>query len=195
MSDESEQNTPGHVFSRRVFEARKRHGWHQKDLAARLVEIGYVDETGRPIISRPTLAKIETNDRAVTIEDLLAIAAALDVAPVHLLVPLEDVEPHDPELPVTLQVTRGLPAVPTFVARAWIRGVPPALRIAVGVAGARDADTIAAFLSQVPTSEIAAGGRALGLDEDQIADAISGIRTGVIPWPADSFPTSRRSDQ
>jgi transcriptional regulator with XRE-family HTH domain len=172
---------PGRVFARRVYEARKRRGWHQKDLAARLVEIGYVDESGRPILSRATLSKIEKNDRSVSLEDVLAIAAALDASPVHLIVPREDVEPHDPEIPVVLQVTRGLPPVPTMMARSWLRG-RFALRVALGIADARDADTIAAFLAQVPTSEIVRGGQALGLDEDQIADALSGIRTGVIPY-------------
>lgn len=170
MRNESEQKRPGRVFSRRLFEARKRRGWNQSKVAERLVEVGYVDETGRPLLSRATLSKIEQNDRAVTLEDVLALAAALDTTPTHLIVPLEDDD--------ALQVTRGLPAVPAPVARSWIRG-KFALRVVLGVGNPQDG---IAFLTQVPTSELVRAGQGLGLDADQIADMLSGVRTGVPPW-------------
>lgn len=109
MSYESERQRPGQIFGRRVEEWRRRRGWTQEQLAAKLRELEY------PMV-RATVAKIEgRGSRAANarLEDVLAFALALGVAPVHLIVPDDDeaalaIAPNRPEL--------------APVARAWIRG-------------------------------------------------------------------------
>lgn len=72
------------VFRARLVETRKALGYsNQAKLAKRLAEIGYpMHETA--------IARIESGARKVTIDDVVAIAAALDVALVSLLFPLDD---------------------------------------------------------------------------------------------------------
>jgi len=62
--------TVGKVFGRRVLEARKRRKWSQRQLAERVS------------MRRETVTMIENGKRQVTIEEWLAIAAALNRAPV-----------------------------------------------------------------------------------------------------------------
>jgi len=71
------------VFRSQVVTLRKKRGWGQKELAARLSELGF---TGW---SQSKVAKLEQGRlrRSVVLEDWLAIAAALGVTPVHLLFP------------------------------------------------------------------------------------------------------------
>lgn len=95
---------PGQIVAQRIKEARKRRGWTQQQLA---------DQLG---VLRPTITKIEQGgDRAknFSVFDLFAFAVALGVAPVHLLVPLDD------EAEVQIADGRDLPAPD---ARMWIRG-------------------------------------------------------------------------
>jgi transcriptional regulator with XRE-family HTH domain len=86
MSDESPL-LPEQVFAQRVREIRTRRGWTQQKLAERLSELGLPTD-------RTTVLKIEkgetTRARNVSLREALAIAAALEVAPVHLIAPLED---------------------------------------------------------------------------------------------------------
>lgn len=87
---------------------RERVGLSQKELADRVTASGHM-------LSRVTLAKIEgATKRAdrVSLEDVLAIAAALGVSPVDLIVP------HAGELAITPAT-----ALDAEDARAWIRGV------------------------------------------------------------------------
>jgi transcriptional regulator with XRE-family HTH domain len=88
----------------RVREVRKRRGWQPADLASRCAELGRRSGGKRR--------------RAVTVDELLALALALNVAPVHLLVP-----PDDSDEPY--QITQTVTATSRFNARAWIRGVFP----------------------------------------------------------------------
>lgn len=86
--------------------------WSQQDLANRLEELKYP-------MARSTITKIEGGGKRAenaSVTDVLALAAALGVAPVHLLVPLED--------DVHLQITPGN-ELPAPLARAWIRGQLP----------------------------------------------------------------------
>lgn len=168
IRNESEQNTPRRIFATRVKEARLRRGWKQKQLAARLAEIGY------PEISRETIAKIENPESTradVSISDLFAIAAALDAAPTNLLVPLGD------DVPV--RVTPGLPPFSAETVRDWVRG-KYGIRDYAGLA---DVDDRTAFITQAPTSELERAMREMGMTADQVEDGIESIRTGVIPWP------------
>lgn len=78
-----------------------------------------------PHLSAATLHNVETGRpgedglrrRNITVDEWLVLAAALDVAPVHLLIPIEDdLAPYA----VTPEATVG-----TGRARAWIRGLFP----------------------------------------------------------------------
>jgi hypothetical protein len=89
------------------------------DLAARCAELG------APQLTTQALYKLEgqresvtRRPRPVSVDELLALALALNVAPVHLLVP-----PDDPEKPY--QITQAVTASSRFAARGWIRGVAP----------------------------------------------------------------------
>lgn len=70
------------IFARRLREARKARGWTQQDLVDRLDELGVEWD-------RTTLARIEKRQRKVGLEEFVAIAAALDVAPIYLFLPIE----------------------------------------------------------------------------------------------------------
>jgi len=79
--------TVGQVFAERLRELRKRRGLTQETLARRLTS-----DFGYPI-HRATLARIEagsTRGENVTVKDLFAVAAALNVAPVYLITGADD---------------------------------------------------------------------------------------------------------
>ena len=102
---------PQVIVARRVREERQRLGWSQKDLAGRLHELGWYDKGDQ----QPTIARIESGKRAVPIDELFALAAALETSPVYLLTPLDD----DELVAVTPSKT-----IPANAARAWLRGYP-----------------------------------------------------------------------
>jgi transcriptional regulator with XRE-family HTH domain len=122
-------DTPGQVFGRRVAEARKRRGLTQKHLAERVS------------MQRETMTTIENGTRRVTIDEWLAISAALGAPPLHLLIPLDDDE----------QVTIGREAHGVPRVRTWIRSLLPL----------HDDDDVVDFLAELPESELASIGRAL----------------------------------
>ena len=67
---------------------RRRRGLSTYDLADRLTGIGWpIHQTG--------LVRIETGERAVTVDDLLAIAIVLDCSPAALLMPGDVAAPDD----------------------------------------------------------------------------------------------------
>ena len=119
---------PSAVFGRRVREARTGRGWKQQDLADRLTEIGR--KTDRAFLSR-----VERGKTTAEVDLVLALAAALDVAPVHLLAPLDD--------EAIIEVTPKL-RFPAADVRAWIRGQ----RALPG------ADALTFFLAEVSESEV-----------------------------------------
>jgi transcriptional regulator with XRE-family HTH domain len=122
--------TPGQVVARRVREVRERRGWSRDRLVARLTELGV--EMGRPTISRIESGRGRAEN--VTVNELLALAAALDVAPVHLMVPLED----EARLAITSDWQ------PTALdARAWIRGTGTTV----------DSENLRVYYSEVPDRE------------------------------------------
>jgi hypothetical protein len=89
------------------------------DLAARCAELGAPQLTAQALYKLEGQRKSATRrPRPVSVDELLALALALNVAPVHLLVPPDD--PDEP-YPITQTVT----ATSRFVARGWIRGVSP----------------------------------------------------------------------
>jgi transcriptional regulator with XRE-family HTH domain len=81
----------------------------QQGLADRLNQLG-------ARVDRSVVAKVESGKRVVSLEDAFRFALALDVAPVHLLVPIDADEP--------IHLAPNMEASPHEV-RAWIRGFMP----------------------------------------------------------------------
>jgi transcriptional regulator with XRE-family HTH domain len=73
--------TPGEDFRERVTRMRERAGWSQSELARRVSE-----QLTRPL-SQSALSRIETGDRAVTIDEAYALAFAFNVEPAELIAP------------------------------------------------------------------------------------------------------------
>jgi transcriptional regulator with XRE-family HTH domain len=100
----------GEAFAGQLKRIRTRHQWTQRQLADRLAELGYP-------IDRPTLSKIERGGeraRNVKLEEVVAIAYALDVSPWHLIAPYS----MESRLRV---VPKEEPFIPG-VARTWLAG-------------------------------------------------------------------------
>ena len=127
------------VVAARVREVREKRRMTVVDLAARCAELG------APGLTLQALYKLEgqrdpakRHPRPVTVAELLALALALDVAPVHLLVPVDDGEqPYQ----VTAAVSES-----RFRVRSWIRGLFPLARLP-RVGAERD------FWAEVPDDE------------------------------------------
>lgn len=68
------------IVGANVRQAREDLGWSQQELVDRLAEIGVN-------WSRPTVAQLELGKRGTTVDDLMAVALALEVAPHVLLYP------------------------------------------------------------------------------------------------------------
>jgi transcriptional regulator with XRE-family HTH domain len=69
------------VFADRLREARAARGWTQTELSEALAAIGSP-------MDRTTIAKLEKAQRQVRLEELVALAVALDVSPLYLMFPL-----------------------------------------------------------------------------------------------------------
>jgi transcriptional regulator with XRE-family HTH domain len=103
--------SPEHVAAVRIQQARKRHGWTQAELTDRLKALGVR-------IDRAAVAKIETNKRRLTLDELYSFSLALDVAPVHLLVPI------NVDADYLISVTPNTDA-PADEVREWVKGAKP----------------------------------------------------------------------
>jgi transcriptional regulator with XRE-family HTH domain len=134
MKGSADAPLPGDVVAARIKEVRRHRGWTQEQLSARLDELGYA-------IGRGTLAKIETvgSTRAlnVSVADVLAISAALNVAPLFLVCPNDD--------PGWMRITPN-EVVESGRARQWWRGLWP---LAEG-------DSRADYFRERPESEVVA---------------------------------------
>ena len=62
---------------------REAGGWSLTEVSGRLVELGHP-------LGRTGLHRLETGARAATVDDLVALALALDCSPLALLLPSED---------------------------------------------------------------------------------------------------------
>ena len=82
MSEKSAA-APSEIFAQRVREARNRLNWKQTDLANELDRLGYP-------MDRTTIARLENNDRKVSLNDFMAICIALSISPLHMLIPVEE---------------------------------------------------------------------------------------------------------
>ncbi len=101
---------PGEVFRHRLREAREARGMSQRELVMRVNSSLGLD------MKQPTVTRIERGERKVTLDEMVVFALALDVAPVHLLVPIDSDEP--------IRLAPNLEASP-YDTRAWIRGAMP----------------------------------------------------------------------
>jgi transcriptional regulator with XRE-family HTH domain len=80
----------GRTVAKRVRRIRERNGLNLQDLSDRLGPLG------RPILPSG-LSKIEMGNRRVDVDDLAALATALETVPSRLLVDAEKLEIADPE--------------------------------------------------------------------------------------------------
>ena len=108
--------TASDVVAGRIRELRRKRGLRVTDLGARCAELG------APGLTAQALYKLEGQrgrddrpPRPVTVDELLALALALNVAPVHLLVPPDD---YQAPYPVTATL-----ASPAHKVRGWVRGL------------------------------------------------------------------------
>jgi transcriptional regulator with XRE-family HTH domain len=108
---QGKQAWPTRAVARRVREVRVKRGLSGGKLADRMTALGIRWD-------RSIVANLESGRRGqLSVDELLALAAALNVAPVHLLVAPED---YDAPYEVTPEVTYSASGV-----RAWIRGIHP----------------------------------------------------------------------
>ncbi|AWT42811.1 MULTISPECIES: helix-turn-helix transcriptional regulator [Streptomyces] len=122
--------TPVEAVAQRVRDARNRKGLTAQELADRLKAAGVPWDRG-------TVTKLETGRRQnVSIVEWLALARVLDVAPVHLLVPLENGGSY---------MATPAEAAKTDRVRYWVRGLVPLGRTNVRM-----------FRTEVPAAELKA---------------------------------------
>jgi transcriptional regulator with XRE-family HTH domain len=112
------------TFTQAMREERERRRWSQAELARRVTDLGHPLDNSR-------LSRLESGQvKKVTLDDAIAIAAALDVPPLSLLMPAY---PEDVELAPKLHLPRGF-------AVGWMKGQIPLSREGVDSyrAAARD---------------------------------------------------------
>jgi transcriptional regulator with XRE-family HTH domain len=80
---EQEARRPSQVFAQRLRERREGRGFTQTQLAQ------LVTEAGQPM-SKVALLRIERGERGLLLDEALALAQVLHVAPAHLLSPEDD---------------------------------------------------------------------------------------------------------
>ncbi len=115
------------VVAERVQELRKRQGLTAKDLAERCRLIG------APGLTASVIANIESGRRdlngrrrrQITLEEWLILAQALHVAPIHLVVPIDDDHSRYELTPEPPTPSHGLNREGVGWVREWIRGNAP----------------------------------------------------------------------
>lgn len=120
--------TPTKTLAYRIRNTRRARGLTAEQLAQRVTQHGFPRTRG-------DIARIENEHRGdIGITEWLAISAALNVAPIHLLIPIEYENDHYQITPIQ--------AVPVSDARAWTRGHHPL-----------SPDAIRDYVSQTPVHE------------------------------------------
>ena len=109
MDTKTANSSPGEIFQRRLHQARRAQGVSQRDLVARLSNVGQS-------MNQAAIARIERGERKVSIDEAFAIAVALDVAPLSLFLPITGNEP--------VALAPGL-EIDQAKARRWARGEVP----------------------------------------------------------------------
>jgi transcriptional regulator with XRE-family HTH domain len=98
--------TISQTFTRRVREERERRGWSQAELSRRVAALGHK-------LDKDAMSKLEGGERRVTLDDGIALAAALDV-PLHALLLGEP----DEEMELTPELRVRTPFVASWLAGA-----------------------------------------------------------------------------
>lgn len=130
--DHSGARGPHQVIAERVKSLRKGRGWSAEKLAEEMSAVGVP-------WTRVVVTKLETGRRpGVSVEELLALAYILSVAPIHLMVQPSGADDVDTQYQVTPSGPRTVPSM----ARAWIRGQSP-----IGEVDAKR------YFAEVPDSE------------------------------------------
>lgn len=108
---EDRRPTPSRVLGRQMASVRSRRGLTAAQLADRCAGLG------APHIDRSLITKIENSVRGVSLDEGIILAAALNIAPVHLIAPMGD---DNQEVWITPTL-----AVPAAAFRAFVRGEAP----------------------------------------------------------------------
>lgn len=120
--DVTSELTVSDVVAERVQQVRKKRGWTVKQLAEQCAAIGAPELTAQALYNIGNGRRDDEGRRRrfVTIDEVAALAFALDVAPVHLMVPPD----ADDETPYRITPTS---VVSVRDVRAWFRGYYPVL--------------------------------------------------------------------
>lgn len=103
------------MIADRVRQLMNAKGWTAQQLVDELAKVGI--EWTRLVVANLLVKKPERRRRYVTVDEWLALAYVLDVAPIHLMIPIDG---EDEMYAVTPEAS---PAAGQ--ARAWIRGQMP----------------------------------------------------------------------
>jgi transcriptional regulator with XRE-family HTH domain len=104
-------SSPSGTVAERIKRLRKARGWSAEQLAEACAD------AGMPELNRSVIANIESRRRKhVTVEEALALAYVLDVAPVHLFVPIDTFDGDDWYMAAPDRF------LPVSYARVWVRG-------------------------------------------------------------------------
>lgn len=103
------------MIAERVRDLLARKRWTAQQLVDALGEVGV--EWTRLIVANLLVKKSDRRRRYVTVDELLALAYVLDVAPIHLLVPIDNEARWYAVTPKVLH--------PAGLVRNWIRGRIP----------------------------------------------------------------------
>lgn len=125
MADPEDALRPSDVVGERIRELRRLRGWTAKQLAEQCVNEGVVEMTA------PAILNIETGRRGpdgkrrrdVTIDELLALATVLSVAPDSLMFPLSG--PGQTAVPAPIEVTPKRHVSDRVLLRRWAAGMEP----------------------------------------------------------------------
>lgn len=116
MNDENQApRQASEIFAVQMRIQRERKGWTQKQLASRLVALGFP-------VHQTTVGKWESGDRRISLDDALAISAALDVSPASMIsgafLPV-------PPSAAVIALSGETPPVSGLEMRMWVRGQQP----------------------------------------------------------------------
>src|SRR5579875_1366589 len=98
VADMDSEQTPSDLVALRVRVLREGRGMTVRELAARCAELGMARLTAQALYKlEGQRSAQDRRPRPVTVDELLVLACALDIAPVHLIAGLDD----DGDVPVT----------------------------------------------------------------------------------------------
>lgn len=130
----SGERTPSGVVGARVREVRRLRDWTAAQLAERCADLGAPEITSSVVTDLETGRRDKTTGRRrrnITVDELLVLALALDVAPVHLIAPTYPApgwgrqdgrnDPNDAQLYAVTSTQE----VPVYRVRSWVRGERP----------------------------------------------------------------------